>query len=190
MAFDLQTKTTNSLPPLAATAIWVALIATLSIGGSLAFACATPLAAIAALAAGKMERIPGLALVAAAWLSNQIVGYGILGYPQTFESFAWGAAIGVAAILAFIGARATIALANHHLLGLIMGFVAAFAAYELTLYLAGIPLSASAQTFSAPVVARIFEINIVSFAGLLLLHRVAVAISLLPSMTEQPLRTA
>jgi hypothetical protein len=34
----------------------------------------------------------------ALWLADQIVGYAIHGYPRTPESFAWGAAIGAAAL--------------------------------------------------------------------------------------------
>lgn len=181
MDFDLSTKAAGSLSPRAVTTIWIALIAALTVGGSLAFACAAPLAAIAALAGCKMERASGIALVGAAWLSNQVVGYGILGYPQTAYSFAWGAAIGVASLLAFLAAHTAATSVNHRALGLIAGFVAAFAVYEIALYLVGIPFSTSAKAFSAPIVGRIFEINLVSFAGLLILHRLALATSLLPS---------
>lgn len=162
------------------TGIWTGLIAGLSIIGSLVFACATPFAAIGALAATKMDREQGLLLVIAAWLSNQIVGYGILGYPQTAESFAWGAAIGIAAILALMGARTATAFAGTRSLGLASAILAAFAAYELALYLTGTMLFASEDAFSFATVARIFEINLVSFVGLLALHRLAVATTLLP----------
>ncbi|HVZ04738.1 hypothetical protein [Hyphomicrobium sp.] len=182
MAFDLQTRDGEILATRAATIIWVALIAALSVGGSLAFACAAPLAAVAALAGCKMERGAGLALVVAAWLSNQVIGYGVLGYPQTFHSFAWGAAIGGASILAFFGAHAASASAGNRPLSLAIGFLAAFAIYEFALYLAGIPLSGSAEAFSMPIVTRIFEINVVAFAGLLIFHRLAVAVSLLPGI--------
>ncbi len=163
------------------TGIWTGLIAGMSIIGSLVFACATPFAAISALAASKMNYERGLILVIAAWLSNQIVGYGILGYPQTAESFAWGAAIGVAAILAFTAAHAATALAGARLFfGLATAFLTAFAAYELALYLTGTVFFASEDAFSVAVVTRILEINLVSFVGLLALHRLAVAVSLLP----------
>ncbi len=170
------------------TGTWTVLIAGLSIVGSLVFACATPFAAIGALAASKMDRRQGLMLVIAAWLSNQIVGYGILGYPQTAESFAWGGAIGLAAILAFAAAGAATAFAGRQLLGLAIAFLSAFAVYEFALYLTGTVLFASEDAFSAAVVARILEINLVSFAGLLGLHRLAVAASLLP-MAASPVAT-
>lgn len=170
----------------AAVGLWIALIAALSIGGSLAFACAAPLAAIGALAGAKMKSAEGVALVAVAWLSNQIVGYGILDYPMTANSFAWGAAIGVASIVAFYGARAVSGGAGASALALASPFLAAFAAYELALYGAGLVLGSSDEAFSVAVVERIFLINLASFAGLLLLHRAAVALSLIRPGAEAP----
>lgn len=172
MTFD---RNTGFLSARLATFIWVALIAALSVGGSLVFACAAPLVAIAALAGCKMERSSGLALVVAAWLSNQIVGYGVLHYPQTLESFAWGAAIGVAALVAYLSAYTTAKATALKILRLAAAFLIAFTAYELTLFIAGIPLGGSDEAFSMPVVSRIFEINLVSFVGLLILHRLAAA---------------
>jgi hypothetical protein len=40
----------NAETPMPLLAVWIALVAALTVGGSLAFACAAPLAAIAALA--------------------------------------------------------------------------------------------------------------------------------------------
>ncbi|WP_045836525.1 hypothetical protein [Hyphomicrobium sp. 99] len=170
----------------AATGLWIALIAALSIGGSLAFACAAPLAAIGALAGSKMKSGEGLALVAAAWLSNQIVGYGLLDYPLTADSFAWGAAIGVASIAAFLGARAVSVATGSSLVALAGAFLAAFAAYEAALYGAGFILGSSDEAFSMAVVERVLLINLASFAGLLVLHRAAVAISLIKPEAATP----
>ena len=54
--------------------LWVALVSTASLVLSFSLACAVPLAAFAALAGLHMRKGAGLALVAAAWLVNQIVG--------------------------------------------------------------------------------------------------------------------
>lgn len=157
-------------------ALWVALLAALSIGGSLAFACAAPLAAVAALAGVKMERTPGLMLVLLAWLSNQIVGFAWLGYPQTPDAFAWGAVIGVASIAAFLVSRMVVSPQRSQSVWLAACFLAAFGVYELSLFLAGIPLGASAEEFSLGVIGRIFEVNVIAFIGLLMLHRLAMAL--------------
>ncbi|CAA2139237.1 hypothetical protein [Hyphomicrobium sp. ghe19] len=169
-----------------ATVLWIALIAALSIGGSLAFACAAPLAAVAALAGTKMKSGEGVALVVVAWLANQVVGYGILAYPMTADSFAWGAAIGVASIVAFLGTRVVSIATGSSPLVLAGAFLAAFAAYEATLYGAGFVVGSSDEAFSAAVVERVLMINLASFAGLLLLHRAAVAISLIRSEDAVP----
>jgi len=167
--FDDQTFSSS----LAMSAIWVALIAALSVGGSFAFACAAPLAAIAALAATRMDARTGLALVVTAWLTNQIVGYACLSYPHTFESYAWGAAIGVATVAAFAAARLATGMTRAWPVLLTVSFLLAFAAYELALYIAGIPLGSSDDAFSVATIARVFEVNAVSFAGLLILSVIA-----------------
>jgi hypothetical protein len=41
------------------------------------------------LAAFNMPRRDLFALIGLAWLANQIIGYGFLAYPQTWDSFAW-----------------------------------------------------------------------------------------------------
>lgn len=167
--------------------LWIALIAALSVGGSYVYACAAPLAAIAALAATRMDRASGLALVIVAWLANQAVGYGLLDYPQTADSFAWGGSIGLAAVAGFYAARRIAAAGLSQLLALGLALLAAFAAYELTLYAAGFVLGASDGAFTAEVVGQILAINAVSFAGLLLLHRAATALAWLrPTATPVP----
>ncbi|HVX37676.1 MAG TPA: hypothetical protein VHC71_15805 [Hyphomicrobium sp.] len=154
------------------TIVMIVLIAALSITGSLAFACAAPLAAIAALAAFSMSRKTGLALVVTAWLSNQIVGFGLLHYPQTFDTVAWGAALGVSTIVAFLVAHAVVQRIHGGslILTLPVAFPIAFAIYQLALYLTGMPLEGAEATLSEAVVARVFEVNLVSFAALVVLQ--------------------
>src|SRR4051812_29768671 len=75
---------------------WVVLLAGASVLTSFAFACATPFAALAALAALHLRRADAFGLVALAWLANQAIGYGFLHYPATWDSLAWGVMIGLA----------------------------------------------------------------------------------------------
>lgn len=174
------TAATRSEPtsgvPAVATTLWIALIAALSVGGSYAYACAAPLAAVAALAATKMDRGSGLGLVIAAWLASQAVGYGLLDYPQTANSFAWGGAIGLAAVAGYAGARSLAGARLPQVAALCLALVAAFVLYETALYAAGFALGASEEVFSLAVVGRILAINAVAFVGLLVLHRVAVQV--------------
>jgi len=154
------------------TIVMIVLIAALSVTGSLMFACAAPLAAIAALAACTMGRTTGAALVVAAWLSNQIVGFGVLHYPQTFDTFAWGAAMGISAVAAFFVAHAVMTRLEGRPLALALPvtFLAAFVAYQAALFVTGYPLDGSEATLSGDVIARVFEVDMVAFAGLLVLY--------------------
>jgi hypothetical protein len=161
------------------------LIAGLSILGSFAFACAAPFAAIGAFAAIGMGWPLGLTVVVLAWLSNQVIGFAILGYPMTAESIAWGAAIGIAALLAFAASRVAIALAGRRSSGLIPAVLASFVGYELALYGASAFLSTAGDAFSFATLARIFAINLATFAGILLLHRCLAAFSQFRSAARQ-----
>jgi hypothetical protein len=80
---------------------WIALLGGASIGFSLIFACATPFVALVTLAALNMDRRDAFIVTGAVWLANQAVGYGVLDYPRTFDSYAWGGGIGVAVLLPF-----------------------------------------------------------------------------------------
>ncbi|MBY9051594.1 hypothetical protein K7462_30405, partial [Pseudomonas fluorescens] len=48
---------------------------------SFAFACATPFAAFAVVAAAMLPLRPALLVVTGAWLVNQSIGFGVLHYP-------------------------------------------------------------------------------------------------------------
>jgi hypothetical protein len=107
-------------------------------------------------------------------------GYGVLGYPQTWDSFAWGGAIGIAAALAAASAVAVAArVARLGSACVIVAFLAAFAVYELALYAASFVLPTGVEAFSPPVVWRILYVNAIALVGLLALHRLALATSLI-----------
>lgn len=176
---------TESLTKPARDAIWIALVAGSSVLFSLALACATPFAAIAAIAGIKMSRRDALILVAIAWLANQAVGYLVLGYPQTWDSFAWGAAIGIAAVLATFGVIEIKHRWGSAVTAVLISFLAAFAIYEGVLFTATAVLPSGEEAFSLAIVGRIFWVNVIAFAGLLALHRVAVVIGLLATTTTR-----
>lgn len=79
--------------------IWIALLVIAGIAFSLGFACATPFAAFAAAAALTMNRRDAMLLVGLVWLANQGVGFGVLHYPWTVDCLAWGAGLGIVALL-------------------------------------------------------------------------------------------
>jgi hypothetical protein len=161
-------------PTAANDAIWVLILTLSSVAFSYVFACATPFAALGALAGTRMRLWTGLGLIVAAWGANQLIGFFILSYPRTWDSFGWGAAIGVAALLAAIVARWTPALNRHPAASTLLAFGAAFAAYEGLLFAATAILPSGPAAFSPPVVGRILVVNAGAFAGLLVIQRLAV----------------
>jgi hypothetical protein len=145
-------------------ALWTVLIVTSGVGLSTFFACATPFAALATLAALNLGRRDAIVVIGLVWLANQAVGYGFLGYPWTLDSAAWGLAIGIAAIMAVVAARG-LSTSRPAPLAVSLPFIAAFAIFELTLYLAGFALPGSAGAFEAAVVGHIFLINAVAICA-------------------------
>lgn len=166
----MDARHTETIQSAAVPMLWVALIAALSVGGSYVYACATPFAAIGALAASKMDRRTGLTLVLLAWVANQLVGYGLLDYPQTANSFAWGGAIGLAAVAGFFAARAVAHVELKRVLSLAASLAIAFIVYEGVLYAASFGLGASEAAFSLEIVWQIFVINAVAFGAVLALY--------------------
>lgn len=158
--------------------LWIALVIALAMLGSFAYACAAPLAAIAALAAFTLGRMQGLILVAAMWLINQFVGYVFLSYPHTFSSYAWGVAIGAGAVIGYLAARTVARSDLSALIVLPVVFVTAFVFYQAGMFASASTFTSAENAFSTAIVREVFVINAVAFVGFVLLHRVAVALSL------------
>jgi hypothetical protein len=151
-------------------ALWIALVATCGILLSLCFACATPFAALAALTALKLDRRDAFATVGLVWVANQAIGYGVLGYPWTWQCAAWGLAIGASSCLAVLAARG-LSTSRPAPLALSLPFVGAFASFELGLYVVGYILPGSDGAFTASIIAHVFLINAASLCGLIALHQ-------------------
>lgn len=166
---------------------WVVFLTLASLAFSYVFACAAPFVAIATLAALNVRRQDAYLLTLLVWLANQAVGYGLLNYPRTPDSFGWGLAIGIAALLA---TRTVIALGPQPLrtgpvFGTAIGFAAAFAVYEAALYAAGFVLGSSDTAFSLATIWYVAKVNLMAMAGLVVLSLGAGAIGL-----TQPVTTA
>jgi hypothetical protein len=159
-------------------AIWIVLIVISGSCLSTLFACVTPFAAFATLAALKLDRRDGIVVVGLVWLVNQAIGYGFLGYPWTWDSVAWGLAIGASAGLAFSAARA-LSTSRPAPLAVSLPFVAAFVAFESGLYAAGFVLPGSEGVFSASIVGNVFLLNAVTLCGLVSMYHLATMSELL-----------
>jgi hypothetical protein len=170
----------NAMPNEARRWLWILLLTAASVFVTLGMACATPFAALATLAALHMSRRDGLALIGIAWLVDQAVGYGLLGYPRTPNSFAWGVIVGVGAILALLAGQALAdRLRDRGVMATgAAAFAGAFVASQAVLFVATAGLASGSEAFSLPVVGWMLRVNLLSLAGLLILYRLAVWIGL------------
>lgn len=150
--------------------LWITLIAASGIGLSLLFACVTPFAALATLAALYLRADERWAVIGFVWLANQILGFGILGYPMTWDCAAWGAAIGFSTGLAVLVAWA-LSTARPAPLAVSLPFVGAFAAFEAGLYAAGRLLPVGSDAFGLPVIRHVFWVNAAALCGLMALYQ-------------------
>lgn len=149
--------------------IWAGILAAASVGGSLLLACIFPFAAIATLLAATLPMRKAMLWMGGAWLGNQLVGYLILGYPQTVNSFSHGAAMGVTAL-------ATLWIANkifemrgdQSVSSVLMAYAGAFIGYQALLALFAVFLG-GIQNFLPSIVWMVFQNDILWFAGLGLL---------------------
>lgn len=169
------------LPAGAGVAIWIALVSCASVAFSLAFACATPFAALATISVLALRRGEATILVGTAWLLNQAIGYGLLNYPRTPDSLGWGVAIGVATLAATFAVLALHRRYPSTVVGWSAGFALAYAVYDGVLLAATAILPSGDGAFSPAIVGRILLVNLVALVGLALLHRAALAVRLLPA---------
>jgi hypothetical protein len=144
-----------------------ALLTAASALASLVFACATPFAAFAVIAAAMLPQRSALLVVAGCWLVNQGVGFGMLHYPIDLTTMLWGFVIGAAALVATFAASAVLRVTPRlpAPLALTLALVSAYAGYELTL-LALTPFLGGAASFTAAIVTRIGLTSMAWLVGL------------------------
>ena len=150
--------------------LWPVALAAVAFLGSLAFACIFPFVAIAVVCAATTRRRQAVATVGAVWLVNQIIGFTLMDYPHDASTYAWGAAIGVAAIASALVAMPIVGGARRmSILRLVAAFGGAFVAYEMLLF--GFALYAGGlETFSAEIVGLIARNDALWLVALLVLR--------------------
>jgi hypothetical protein len=160
--------------------LWLALIVAASIAFTLGFACAVPLAAFGAVAALTLSRGHALLLIGAVWLVNQIVGFAVLSYPWTAETLAWGAILGVVAVLTTMAAQqaAQRLPGTGQIAAACAAFLAAFAVYEGALLVVSVSVMGGTEDFAPAIVGEILTINAAAFVGLLVLNRLGAIVGL------------
>jgi hypothetical protein len=150
----------------------IAAIAALTTG----YTCITPFAAFAVIAAVTLSRRDAVVLAVALWLTNQVVGFGMLSYPRTASTFAWGIAIGAAAVIAALAAHwAVRRLAAFHILARVAaGFAGAFVLYEVALYVVAVSMLGGTEAFAPAIIGQVLFANAVTLVGLVALHQLVV----------------
>jgi hypothetical protein len=156
---------------------WLAAFVGTSLVFSLGLACAVPLAAFAAISAQTQRRRDALLLVGAVWFTNQCVGFTALHYPTDLSTLGWGAAMGIAALAATLGAAAASRRISG-LVGAVAAFLAAFSLYEALLWGLTIATNGTTEAYGAATLARIFALNAAAFGALLTASALAARVTL------------
>ncbi len=134
---------------------------------SFAVGCATPFAAFAVVAAAMLSLPAALLVVTAAWIVNQAIGFGALGYPLDANTLFWGLGIGAAALIATVASSLVLGFAARmgRVAALGLALIGAYAAYEVIL-LALTPVLGGAGSFTSAIVARLGVLNLLWLIGL------------------------
>ena len=135
---------------------------------SFAFACATPFAAFAVVAAAMLPLGPAVAVVTGAWLVNQMIGFGALHYPVDATTMLWGFVIGLAALAATSVAVLVLRIMRRSVAALAFAaaLIGAYCAYELVLF-AATPFLGGTGDFTAAIVARLGLLSALWLVGLI-----------------------
>lgn len=135
---------------------------------SFVFACATPFAAFAVIAAAMLPLPAALAVTAAAWIVNQAIGFGALHYPHDLNTVLWGFAICAAALIAAASAKLVLNFLprTNTPAALVLALVGAYAAYEIVLF-AFTPFLGGTGAFAVAIVARLGLLNVLWLIGLI-----------------------
>jgi hypothetical protein len=157
--------------------IWMVILTIAAISTSLALSCVTPFAALAVALGGTVGLRASLRVITIVWLGNQFVGFVFFHFPLTANTFLWGIAIGIAALLTTIVAAIMIKYFSSSTAAVRLGVAlpASFAVYELGLLVAAVFLG-SLETFRPSIVLQLAWINAVSLLGMIILNELAAAI--------------
>lgn len=160
--------------------VWLALLVVAISAFSFVYACAPPFVAFSVLAAMTLSRRDAIRTTVALWLVNQAVGYFILGYPRTVNSFTWGLIMGVAAVMATLLAGQIVARLRSAggLTRALVALSGTFVTYEVVLYAIAVAGLGGTGSFALPIVGRILVVNVIALAGLYALYRVGAAVGM------------
>jgi hypothetical protein len=155
---------------------WLVFLLVATTGLSMAFSCATPFAALAALSALTLKRSHAVLFMLSAWVINQSVGFGFLHYPHDASTIQWGAAIGLSAIAAVATASLAASMVGKTLpaaLSYATTLIAAFIGFQLVILAANLMMLGNLDAFDVESKSQVALIDMVAFAGLAAAQRAA-----------------
>jgi hypothetical protein len=141
------------------------------LSATLVFACATPFAAFAVLAAAVLPLRSALISIGLVWAVNQVIGFGLLNYPRDFNTGAWGLVMLATALLTTAAAAAVFrrfAATNVYAVYPV-ALMAAYAVYEIAL-LVMVPLLGGGDAFTVEIVGYLAFVNAIWLAGLIVAY--------------------
>jgi hypothetical protein len=148
--------------------LWIVALAAFSAALTATYTCIVPFAALSVGAAMMLSTRQALLCATTVWLANQGAGFLLMGYPWTASAIGWGITIGAAAILATVGVQwLTRRLdALRTAARTVTAFIAAFAVYQATLYLAAVSVLGGTGAFAPDIIAQVLVVNVVTLVGL------------------------
>jgi hypothetical protein len=171
-SLETNSQKTNSIASAWPRLVWMAVLICSSLIFSVILSCATPFEAIGAAAAVTLGRRDALLSGGLTWFINQCVGYGMLGYPWTFNSVAWGIALGAATLLATLAAggiyQMKTAIPKVFRFGI--AFATAFMVFEAAIFVVALLFLGGLQDFTVGIVSHFFLINAATFLVLVVLY--------------------
>jgi hypothetical protein len=164
-------------PSLLASLVWDVTLTLAVIFGSLALSCVAPLSALAVALAATLGLRASLATMALVWLVNQAIGFTLFHFPRTMNSFGWGLAIGIAALMITAAARWAVRSTASRSAPLRLGIalVVTFVVYEAVLRLAAVILGGS-DMFTLRIVSEVAWVNAAWFVAMVGLNEIVAAL--------------
>ena len=134
---------------------------------SFAFACATPFAAFAVVAAATLPLQSAILVTLAAWLVNQGIGFGLLHYPVDASTVSWGLVMGSAALAATVTSMAVLRSTQRTSIAVALSaaLIGAYATFEFVIF-AATPFLGGAEDFSTAIVGHLGLLSVLWLIGL------------------------